>query len=94
MINYKGYQIESDSNNPYNYIYYKINKKGGDKMTIENIMYFINKIDEIEKKDVEIFANRLKLINKNINIIHNKDINALIVSHSRTGYAPKIIKIK
>ena len=37
-------------------------------MTIGNIMYFVNKIDEIEKKDVEIFTKRLKAINKNIKI--------------------------
>ena len=63
-------------------------------MTIENIIYFVNKIDEIEKKDVEIFTKRLKAINKNIKIKYNDDISALMVSHTRSGYAPKIIKIK
>ena len=63
-------------------------------MTIENIMYFVNKVDEIEKKDVEIFTKRLKAITKNIKIKYNDDISALMVSHTRSGYAPKIIKIK
>lgn len=63
-------------------------------MTIENIMYFINKINEIEKKDVKTFTTRLKAINKNIKIKYNDDISALMVSHIRSGYAPKIIKIK
>lgn len=63
-------------------------------MTIENILYFVNKINEIEKKDVEIFTTRLKAINKNIDIKHNTNINALIITHLRSGYAPKIIKIK
>ena len=63
-------------------------------MTIENIMYFINKINEIEKKDVEMFIKRLKAINKNIDIKHNTNINALMIAHLRSGYAPKIIKVK
>lgn len=62
-------------------------------MTVENVMYFINKIDKIEKKDIDTFTKRLKLINKNINIKHNTSINALIVTHLRSGYSPKIIMI-
>ena len=62
-------------------------------MTVENVMYFINKIDKIEKKDIDTFTKRLKIINKNINIKYNISINALIVTHLRSGYPPKIIMI-
>ena len=42
-------------------------------MNLENIFYFINKIEFIKKEDVEIFKTRILNINKNIKINNGKN---------------------
>lgn len=60
-------------------------------MTLENIFYFINKIETIKQDDVKIFTLRLKEVNKNIKVTNNNGY--LIIYHNLSGYSPKLIKI-